>query len=280
MTRVVDTIQDLRKILTDHRRNNRRVGFVPTMGAFHEGHLSLMRAARKQTDVVIVSIFVNPRQFSTGEDCDRYPRNLEKDVELAESVDVDIVFAPSLAEIYPKGFDTFMDQENLAHKLCGPHRPGHFSGVLTIVAKLLNIVQPNVSYFGQKDYQQFLILRRMVTDLNYQTDLKLLPTVREDDGLAMSSRNVYLGPKQRLEATFIYRALRQAEERINAGEASATKIIAHMKRTLSRIKGSKIDYAAVVNADSLEEVKEIKGKTLIAVAVRVGKARLIDNILL
>lgn len=279
MTRVIETIHDIRKYVSDHRKAGRKVGFVPTMGAFHEGHLSLLRVARRQCGAVIASIFVNPIQFSAGEDYDRYPRTLEKDLELAESVDTDVVFVPSVAEIYPKGFDTFLDQDNLPHKLCGPFRPGHFRGVMTIVCKLFNIVRPDITYFGQKDYQQYHIIRRMVIDLNFECEARVLPTVREDDGLAMSSRNIYLGPKQRREATMLYQALQEAEDRINAGETSAVKIIASIKRALGRIKGSKVDYVAVVNADTLEEVKEIKGKTLIAVAVRVGKARLIDNVI-
>jgi pantoate--beta-alanine ligase len=277
--RTLETIRDVQDYVAGCRKKGLTIGFVPTMGAFHEGHLSLMRQARKDNRAVIVSIFVNPLQFSAGEDYDRYPRRLEQDARLAESEGVDVLFIPSVAEMYPKGFDTHVDQTDLPSKLCGPFRPGHFRGVLTVVTKLLNIVKPDRAYFGQKDYQQFLIIRRAVIDLNLDVEVKLLPTVREEDGLAMSSRNVYLGPKQRKDATCLYRALRRAEELVAAGESSATRVAAEMKRLIHRVKGTRIDYVAIVNSETLEPVKEIKGKTLIALAVRIGKARLIDNVI-
>jgi pantoate--beta-alanine ligase len=277
--RTLETIRDIQDYVTGCRKKGLTIGFVPTMGAFHEGHLSLMRQARRDNRAVIVSIFVNPLQFSAGEDYDRYPRRLEQDARLAESEGVDILFIPSVAEMYPKGFDTHVDQTDLPSKLCGPFRPGHFRGVLTVVTKLLNIVKPDRAYFGQKDYQQFLIIRRAVIDLNLDVEVRLLPTVREEDGLAMSSRNVYLGPKQRKDATCLYRALRRAEELVAAGESSAARVAAEMKRLIHRVKGTRIDYVAIVNSETLEPVKEIKGKTLIALAVRIGKARLIDNII-
>jgi pantoate--beta-alanine ligase len=277
--RTLETIRDVQDYVAGCRKKGLTIGFVPTMGAFHEGHLSLMRQARKDNRAVIVSIFVNPLQFSAGEDYDRYPRRLEQDARLAESEGVDVLFIPSVAEMYPKGFDTHVDQTDLPSKLCGPFRPGHFRGVLTVVTKLLNIVKPDRAYFGQKDYQQFLIIRRAVIDLNLDVEVKLLPTVREEDGLAMSSRNVYLGPKQRKDATCLYRALRRAEELVAAGESSAARVAAEMKRLIHRVKGTRIDYVAIVNSETLEPVKEIKGKTLIALAVRIGKARLIDNVI-
>ncbi|HXG62778.1 MAG TPA: pantoate--beta-alanine ligase [Planctomycetota bacterium] len=277
--RTLETIRDIQDYVTGCRKKGLTIGFVPTMGAFHEGHLSLMRQARRDNRAVIVSIFVNPLQFSAGEDYDRYPRRLEQDARLAESEGVDVLFIPSVAEMYPKGFDTHVDQTDLPSKLCGPFRPGHFRGVLTVVTKLLNIVKPDRAYFGQKDYQQFLIIRRAVIDLNLDVEVRLLPTVREEDGLAMSSRNVYLGPKQRKDATCLYRALRRAEELVAAGESSAARVAAEMKRLIHRVKGTRIDYVAIVNSETLEPVKEIKGKTLIALAVRIGKARLIDNII-
>lgn len=277
--RTLETIRDIQDYVAGCRKKGFTIGFVPTMGAFHEGHLSLMRQARRDNKAVIVSIFVNPLQFSAGEDYDRYPRRLEQDARLAESEGVDVLFIPSVAEMYPKGFDTHVDQTDLPSKLCGPFRPGHFRGVLTVVTKLLNIVKPDRAYFGQKDYQQFLIIRRAVIDLNLDVEVRLLPTVREEDGLAMSSRNVYLGPKQRKDATCLYRALRRAEELVAAGESSAARVAAEMKRLIHRVKGTRIDYVAIVNSETLEPVKEIKGKTLIALAVRIGKARLIDNII-
>jgi len=251
------------------------------MGAFHAGHLSLMRQARRDCDAVLASIFVNPLQFSAGEDYDQYPRDPEHDVKMAESERVDVVFLPEVAEIYPKGFDTHIDlgEGGLPTKLCGPFRPGHFRGVMTIVCKLFNIVKPDLAYFGQKDYQQFLIIRRMTIDLNLDVDVRLLPTLREEDGLAMSSRNIYLGPKQRKDATCLYQALRRAEELVANGESSAARVMGEMKRVIHRVKGTKIEYIAVVNSETLEPLREIKGKTLIGLSVRIGKARLIDNAL-
>jgi pantoate--beta-alanine ligase len=277
--RTIETIHDLDTALAPFRRDSKTIGFVPTMGAFHEGHLSLMRRARKECDVVLVSIFVNPLQFSAGEDYDRYPRNLPNDSRLSESVGVDYLFVPSVAEMYAKGFRTFVDQDELPTKLCGEHRPGHFRGVMTIVAKLFNICRPGVTYFGLKDYQQALIIRRMVIDLNFNMDVRICPTVREEDGLAMSSRNIYLGPKQRKDAAYIHKALVYAKRMIDDGATSSSKVISEVRRILRKIKGSRVDYIQIVNQDTLEPVKEIKGKTLIAIAVRVGKARLIDNML-
>lgn len=281
MTQILRTIHEIRGYVADRRRRGGKVGFVPTMGAFHAGHLSLMRQAKKECDVCIVSIFVNPLQFSAGEDYDQYPRQLDRDLKMAESERVDVLYCPEVAEMYPKGFDTYIDQSDtgLPSKLCGRFRPGHFRGVMTVVTKLFNMVRPDVAYFGQKDYQQFLILRRTSIDLNLDVDVKLMPTVREEDGVAMSSRNIYLGPKQRKDALCLPQALRRAEEMVSNGESSAAKVMGEMKRVIHRVKGAKIDYIAVVNSETLEPLKEIKGKTLIALAVRIGKARLIDNTL-
>jgi pantoate--beta-alanine ligase len=279
VTRRIETISGIQSFVAACRKKGLSVGFVPTMGAFHEGHLSLMHQARRDSDAVIVSVFVNPSQFAAGEDYDRYPRRLEQDQKMAESEGVDVLFAPSVAEMYPKGFDSHVDQHDLPSKLCGPFRAGHFRGVMTIVCKLFSIVKPDTAYFGQKDYQQFLIIRRMATDLNQDVDVRIMPTVREEDGLAMSSRNVYLGPKQRKDATCLYRALQRAEELVGNGESSASRVTAEMKRLIGRVKGSRIEYIAIVNSDTLEPVKEIKGRTLVALAVRIGKARLIDNII-
>ena len=279
MTRIIETISGIQSYVTACRKQAMRIGFVPTMGAFHEGHLTLMREARRNNDAVIVSIFVNPIQFSAGEDYDRYPRRLEQDTKMADSERVDVLFAPSVAEMYPKGFDTYVDQTDLPAKLCGAFRVGHFRGVMTIVTKLFNIVKPDVAYFGQKDYQQSLIIRRTTTDLNLEVAIKVLPTVREEDGVAMSSRNMYLGPKQRKDAMCLIAALRRAEDLVNNGESSAARVSTEMKRVIRRVKGTRVEYIAIVNSDTLEPVKEIKGKTLIALAVRIGKARLIDNII-
>lgn len=280
MTRLVETVREVREFVAGVRSRGQTVAFVPTMGAFHAGHLSLMREARRACDAAIVSIFVNPLQFSAGEDYDRYPRQLAKDVRMADSEKVDVVFSPSVAEMYPKGFATFIDQNELPQKMCGLSRPDHFRGVMTVVAKLFSIVKPDVAFFGQKDFQQYLIIRRMAIDLNLDVDVRVRPTLREEDGLAMSSRNVYLGPKQRKDATCLYRALQRAEELVGAGESGANKVSAEMKRVIHRVKGARVEYIAIVNSDTLEPVKEIKGKTLIAMAVRIGKARLIDNLLI
>jgi pantoate--beta-alanine ligase len=278
--RVLETIHELKSALASVREAGKRIGFVPTMGAFHEGHLALMRRARRETDVVVVSNFVNPLQFSAGEDYDRYPRNLPNDIRLAETVPVDILFVPSVAEMYAKGFRTFVDQDELPTKLCGAFRPGHFRGVMTIVAKLFNVCRPHVAYFGQKDYQQVLITRRMVIDLNFDIDVRMVPTVREEDGLAMSSRNSYLGPKQRKDAAYIHQAIQHAKDLVEHGATSSAQVTREIRRILKKIKGSRIDYIEFVNQDTLEPIREIKGKALVAVAVRVGKARLVDNALI
>jgi len=279
MTRIIETISGIQSYVAACRKRGMKVGFVPTMGAFHEGHLTLMREARRNNDAVIVSIFVNPIQFSAGEDYDRYPRRLEQDTKMADSERVDVIFTPSVAEMYPKGFDTYVDQSDLPGKLCGEFRPGHFRGVMTIVTKLFCIVKPDVAYFGQKDYQQSLIVRRTATDLNLEVAVKVLPTVREEDGVAMSSRNAYLGPKQRKDAACLITALNRAEDMVNNGESSAARVSTEMKRVIRKVKGTRVEYIAIVNSDTLEPVKEIKGKTLIALAVRIGKARLIDNVI-
>ncbi len=279
MTRMIETIAGIQSYVSACRKQGRKVGFVPTMGAFHEGHLTLMREARRNNGAVVVSIFVNPIQFTAGEDYDRYPRRLDQDTKMAESEGVDVIFSPSVAEMYPKGFDTYVDQTDLPGKLCGEFRVGHFRGVMTIVTKLFNIVKPDTAYFGQKDFQQSLIIRRAATDLNLEVAVKVLPTVREEDGVAMSSRNLYLGPKQRKDATCLIQALRRAEDMVNNGESSASQVSAEMKRLIRKVKGTSVEYVAIVNSDTLEPVKEIKGKTLIALAVRIGKARLIDNVI-
>ena len=278
--RLIESIGSMRSWIAAARKRGMNVGLVPTMGAFHEGHLSLMSHARKDCKALVVSIFVNPIQFSAGEDYDRYPRRLEKDLQLAESEGVDVVFTPSVAEMYPKGFGSYVDQTDLPAKLCGPFREGHFRGVMTIVCKFFNIVEPDLAYFGQKDYQQGLIIQRLATDFNQEVKVKIHPTIREEDGLAMSSRNAYLGPKQRKDATCLIRSLRRAENMVAGGESSARRVASEMKRLIHRVKGTKVEYIALVNSETLEPVKEIKGKTLIAVAVHIGKARLIDNVLL
>lgn len=262
------------------RREGKRIGFVPTMGAFHEGHISLMRRARADNDIVVVSIFVNPIQFGRGEDFDSYPRDLYGDLAQAERAGVDLVFAPSAEAIYPKGFQTYVDVTELTEGLCGASRPGHFRGVTTVVAKLFNLVTPHRAYFGQKDYQQTLVVRRLVADLNFDLDIVILPTVRESDGLAMSSRNVRLTPPQRRAASVVPESLSRAESRVRAGERSAKAVLEEMRAMIGVEPLAQIDYVVLCDPETLRPLDRIEGPALIALAVRFGKTRLIDNLLI
>ncbi len=280
MMRLVRTICELRKVLSEVRSEGKSIGFFPTMGALHEGHLSLMRAARKETDFLVISIFVNPNQFGPSEDFAEYPRDLEGALEEAEEVGVDLVFAPSTDEMYPAGFATYVLQERLTDRMCGLSRPGFFRGVTTVVAKLFNLVGPCVAYFGQKDYQQSVVVKQMVRDLNMEVEIRVLPTVREADGLAMSSRNKYLKPTERQEALCLYKALNEAKALVAAGESKSEKIIEKMKEIVARAPSAKIDYIVVADPENLEDIETFKGRTLVALAVWIGKTRLIDNILI
>ena len=280
MMRLVRTICELRKVLSEVRSEGKSIGFFPTMGALHEGHLSLMRAARKETDFLVISIFVNPSQFDPSEDFAEYPRDLEGDLEEAEEVGVDLVFAPSTDEMYPAGFATFVVQERLTDRMCGLSRPGFFRGVTTVVAKLFNSVGPCVAYFGQKDYQQSVVVRQMVRDLNMEVEIRVLPTVREADGLAMSSRNKYLKPTERQQALCLYKALNEAKALVAAGESKSEKIIEKMKEIVARAPSAKIDYIVVADPENLEDIETFKGRALAALAVWIGKTRLIDNMLI
>jgi pantoate--beta-alanine ligase len=279
--RLVRAKSELRDALLAPRRAGRAIGLVPTMGYLHEGHASLLRAARAECDVVVISLFVNPTQFGPGEDLDHYPRDEERDMRLAAEAGVDIVYAPPVEEVYPDGFATYVEVEGLTEVLCGdPSRrgPGHFRGVTTVVAKLFNAVQPDVAYFGQKDAQQAIVIRRMARDLDFPVRVEVLPTVREPDGLAMSSRNAYLGPEDRRRAAAISRALRAAEEAtrsdsLPAGIAAALAELA--------AAGIEPEYLEAHDAELLNPVSELNGRpVLIAVAARVGDARLIDNVLI
>jgi pantoate--beta-alanine ligase len=256
------------------------IGFVPTMGYLHEGHLRLVRAARRQTEFVVASIFVNPIQFGPKEDYRRYPRDFGQDRRLLKSAGADFVFYPGVKDMYPEGFATFVEVERLGEGLCGKSRPGHFRGVTTVVAKLFNAVLPDVAVFGAKDAQQAFVIRRMTRDLGYQTRIVILPTAREKDGLAMSSRNVYLTPEQRAEAQALHRSLLLAKRLIGQGERNAAKVKAAMRRLIGRESGGRIDYVEMVDTDELRPVKTIKGETLVALAVFFGKTRLIDNIII
>lgn len=278
---VFTTIAQVREFVGAQRRAGRSIGFVPTMGALHEGHLSLMRRAREECDVVVISIFVNPTQFGPGEDFDRYPRDLEGDCRKARSVGVDAVFAPGAAEMYPQGFATFVEQEgHLVSCLEGRFRPGHFRGVLTVCLKLFEIVAPDRAYFGQKDYQQALVVGRMVRDLNLPLELVVCPTVREPDGLAMSSRNAYLSQDERTRALSLSRGLRAAQDALARGERDARRLEAIVRAEIEAAEPSAIDYVAVADAETLEPVETVDRRCVAAVAVRFGQTRLIDNCLL
>lgn len=279
--KIIRTINNLKKEIRQIKRKGLLIGFVPTMGALHEGHLSLMRQAQQETDIVIISIFVNPLQFGPKEDFKSYPRNLKSDARLARTAGVDIIFAPTVKEMYQSHFDTFVDMSQLTNKLCGKSRPGHFRGVMTVVTKLFNIVEPDIAYFGQKDYQQALIIKEMVRDLNMNLKIKILPTVREPDGLAMSSRNQYLTDSQHINANRLYQALLKARQLILDGENNCGKIHKTMVSIIRSIPQSKIDYIEIVDPETLEGLKKIKQlPILIALAVYLDKTRLIDNIII
>ena len=277
--RTIRTIRELREHLRAQRTAGRTIGLVPTMGAFHAGHVSLMQQARAATDVVVVSLFVNPTQFAPTEDLSAYPRDEARDAELAAAAGVDVLFAPAADEIYPDGFQTAVTVGALAQPLEGAQRPGHFDGVATVVTKLLNIVGPQVAYFGQKDAQQALIVRRVVRDLDIPVAIEVCPTVREPDGLAMSSRNAYLAPAERERAIALRRALDAAEQAVASGERDAIAVAATARDAMTPF-GVEPEYLALVAADSLTPVDQIDGEILVALAARVGRARLIDNTLI
>ena len=263
------------------RARGRSIGFVPTMGALHEGHMALMRAARAENDLVAASIFVNPSQFSRGEDFERYPRDLASDMEKLTKEDVDLLFLPDTAAIYPNGFSSRLDVNGLSEKLCGAWRPGHFKGVATVVLKLLNLLSPTRAYFGQKDYQQSLVIRRLVKDLNLTPEIVVCPTVREEDGLAMSSRNAYLSPPERKAAGVLYRALTAG-----AAKAKETRRAEEVKEAIHGVLRSEplvseVQYASAYDPETLDEPETLKGPAaLLAGAVVIGRARLIDNLIL
>lgn len=262
------------------KRENKAIGFVPTMGALHEGHLSLMRRARAENDVLVISIFVNPTQFGPGEDYETYPRNIEQDRKLAAGVGVDIVFAPSVSEMYPDGYATYVEVERLTKELCGRSRPHHFRGVTTVVTKLFNIVRPDRAYFGQKDYQQAIVIKRMTTDLHLGPEIVVMPIIREPDGLAMSSRNNYLSEKERKAALILYRSLKKTEKMLTGGERDSATIKGNIAQLIKQEPLAEVEYISVVDSEDLTEIAEIKDQVLIALAVRIGKIRLIDNILM
>lgn len=262
------------------RRAGRRVGLVPTMGALHEGHLSLVRAARSQSDVVAVSIFVNPTQFGPNEDFARYPRSFEKDVALLQAEKVDFIFNPAVEEMYPSGSSTWLTVEGLSEKLDGRSRPGHFRGVTTVVAKLFNIIQPDVAFFGQKDAAQAAVIRKMVRDVDFDVRIVVCPIVREKDGLALSSRNVYLTPELRKQATVLYRSLMRVQTLADQGERDAAKLMAVGKQVIAEEPQVRLDFFEIVNWETLDPVSDISRGALVAAAAYVGETRLIDNVVL
>jgi pantoate--beta-alanine ligase len=263
------------------REQDRTVGLVPTMGALHEGHLSLVREARRMCDVVVVSVFVNPTQFSPGEDFEHYPRDLTKDTALLTDYNVDYIFAPTVDEMYPKGFATYVNVVGLSEQLEGASRPGHFRGVSTVVTILLNTIRPDFAFFGQKDAQQALVIKRLVKDLAFDTEIVVLPIVREDSGLAISSRNLYLNAEEQGSAAVIHRALKQAKGAFIDGERSAGKLAEIVRSTIETEPRARLDYVAIADADTLEPLERIDERpTLLAIAAYIGKTRLIDNTIL
>ena len=278
--KVVGTIKEVRELVKEWKKNGETVGFVPTMGYLHEGHGSLITKARENNDKVVVSIFVNPMQFGPTEDLDSYPRDLEKDSKFCESLGADLIFHPEPEEMYHDDFSSYVDMSVLTEELCGLSRPVHFRGVCTVVTKLFNIVQPDNAYFGQKDAQQLAIIKHMVHDLNMDINVVGCPIVREEDGLAKSSRNTYLSPEERKAALILSKTVKLAKELIDAGEKDDDVVVAKMKENIETEPMAKFDYVKAVNGLTMQQQKEIKAPMLIAMAVYIGKTRLIDNMIL
>jgi pantoate--beta-alanine ligase len=278
--KIINDIDKMKTYARIMKKENKLVGLVPTMGYLHEGHLTVMRAARNQSDIVIMSIFVNPIQFGPGEDFKKYPRDIKRDEELVRSCGVDVIFYPKKEDMYPEDFSTYVNVESLTKELCGKSRPGHFRGVTTVVMKLFEIVKPDIAYFGQKDAQQAYVIKKMTEDLNMDITMKIMPTVREENGLAMSSRNSYLTKPEKKDASEIYKSLKLAEDLINSGQTDPKKVIKKMRDLLSKKPSLKIDYISIADTKTLKDVAAIDGEVLVAVAVFIGKTRLIDNIIL
>jgi pantoate--beta-alanine ligase len=277
---ITTTIDETRRAIAIERGAGKTIGLVPTMGALHAGHVSLVRAARAETGFVVVSIFVNPSQFGPKEDLSRYPRPFENDVKICRDEGVDLVFHPAPEIMYPDSFRTFVEVHQLQDVMCGASRPGHFRGVATIVLKLFNIVRPDIAFFGQKDAQQARILMQMVRDLDVPVALRICPIVREPDGLALSSRNVYLNTDERSKATILHNALEAIRRRIEAGERDAAALLALARGMIDATAGARLDYAAIVDFETLRPLEKLRGQVLIALAVYFGATRLIDNVLI
>jgi len=277
---ITHTIAETREIICQARAEGKSVGLAPTMGFFHEGHLSLMRQARKDNDFVVVSLFVNPIQFGPSEDFRDYPRDLDRDARVAEEVGVDLIFNPSVEEMYREGHNTYIAVRKLTEGLCGASRPGHFLGVTTVVLKLLNIIQPDRAYFGQKDYQQLKVIERMIRDLDVPVEIVPMAIVREPDGLAMSSRNTYLSPEERRAALVLSKSLAYGQELLNSGVTSGEELRRKVEEFVEKEPAAVIDYVAVVDPEDLDCLISIEGKALLALAVRIGRTRLIDNVVI
>lgn len=279
MTKVITKINEMQYLSDRLRAEGKHIGFVPTMGFLHEGHVSLVNHIKPHCDVIVMSIFVNPTQFGPGEDFEKYPRDPERDKKMAQDAGVDIIFFPSAEEMYEKSHLTAIRVKKMTETMCGISRPGHFEGVTTVVLKLFNIVKPHTAVFGQKDYQQSLVIRKMVSDLNVDVNILTAPIIRENDGIAMSSRNKYLSAEERHDALALSESLRLAENMIKKGEHSSEKIIQSMKNLIEQKKSVRIDYIKIADPGTLEDVEIIKGKTLVAVAAYAGETRLIDNVI-
>ncbi|SHG35654.1 pantoate--beta-alanine ligase [Ornithinibacillus halophilus] len=275
--KIVSTIEQVKNLVNQWKSAGQTIGFVPTMGFLHEGHGSLITSARQQNEKVVVSIFVNPLQFGPTEDYDSYPHDIERDRQICEELGADVIFHPTPEEMYPKDFYTYVDMSGLTEGLCGDSRPGHFRGVCTVVNKLFNIVQPNRAYFGQKDAQQLAIIKQMATDLNMNVEVIGCPIIREEDGLAKSSRNAYLSSEERKAAQIVSKAIFAGEELVKSGEIDAEKIVTTMKNIVDSEPLAKVEYVNVVDGLTLKPVATIKPQTLVAMAVHIGKTRLIDN---
>lgn len=278
--RIYGEISKIRETVTAWKKDGLTVGFVPTMGYLHEGHKSLIDAARRENDRVVVSIFVNPMQFGPSEDFDSYPRDLDKDAKLCEDAGVDLIFHPDAEEMYTEGFCSYVDMNGLTTELCGKSRPTHFRGVQTVVLKLFNIVTPDKAYFGQKDAQQLAVIKRMVTDLNVGTEIVGCPIVREADGLAKSSRNTYLNEEERKAALILHKSLKAGKALVESGETDAEAVKAAITSEIETEPLAKIDYVDVVDFDTISKVEKIEGSVLVAIAVYIGKTRLIDNFII
>lgn len=278
--KIIKKVDEAFKAARKQKEKDKSIGFVPTMGALHEGHVSLIRQARKENDFVVVSIFVNPTQFGPKEDLKRYPRPIKNDIALCKKEGVDVVFYPEVKQMYPEGYKTYVEVKELSDLLCGKPRPGHFKGVATVVTKLFNIIQPDTAYFGQKDAQQALIIKKMALDLNMPVKIKVMPIVREKDGLAMSSRNVYLSAKERNDAVVLFNSLNLAKVLIANGQRNTGQVILRMKELIRKKKSAKIDYIAVFDLDKLTPLYKVTEDCLIVLAVWIGRTRLIDNIII